>query len=430
MTLYAGIDLGTSGCRAVIIDGRGIVRAYAATPLTPPKRIGAQVEQHPELWWDALEQAFTNALHQIPAQQVASIAVDGTSATLLATDAHGQPLGAALMYDDSRARTEADRIAARASRDSAAHGATSSLAKLLYLHKAIPAAAHALHQADWIAGRLCGQFGITDENNALKLGYDPITRTWPKWLAELEVPTILLPRVIAPSFPIGTIASRWARHWKLSADTMVVAGTTDSIAGFLATGAREAGEAVTSLGTTLVLKVLCDKPVFEPRYGVYSHRLENRWLAGGASNTGGSALLKFFTIERLRQLSDQLDPEHPTGLSYYPLPRPGERFPLNDPDRLPMVHPRPDNDAVFLQGLLEGIAQVEAEGYRLLARLGAPYPKSVRSVGGGAMNHAWTRIRANTLGVPMITPRQSDAAYGSAQLARLGYLRAHRQNPR
>lgn len=424
MTLHAGIDFGTSGCRLVVIDTDGAVRGYSAAQLPPSTRVGWRVEQHPELWWEALDQVLTGLDRQVPAQQIASIAVDGTSATLLLTDLHGQPLGPALMYDDSRSRIQAERVALLAPRRSAVHGASSSLAKLLFLRQTIPTAARALHQADWITGRLCGKFGISDENNALKLGYDAEARAWPNWLEPLNLPDALLPKVLPPGTPIGTIAPPWAARWKLSADTLLVAGTTDSVAGFLATGACTTGEAVTSLGSTLVLKVLCDQPIFAPDYGVYSHRLENRWLAGGASNTGGGTLLKFFSIERLQQLSAQLDPERPTGLKYYPLPRPGERFPINDPYWIPIVQPRPKDDVVFLQGLLEGIAHVEAEGYRLLAKLGAPYPLSVKSVGGGAANQAWARIRARALGVPVSSPRHSDAAYGSAQLARWGYRQA------
>jgi sugar (pentulose or hexulose) kinase len=67
---------------------------------------------------------------------------------------------------------------------------------------------------------------------------------------------------------------------------------------------------------------------------------------------------------------------------------------------------------------LEGIARIEQRGYQLLHQLGAPYPTSVRSVGGGAVNQAWTQIRAGLLGVPMLTPAQTQAAYGAALLAR------------
>jgi sugar (pentulose or hexulose) kinase len=75
---------------------------------------------------------------------------------------------------------------------------------------------------------------------------------------------------------------------------------------------------------------------------------------------------------------------------------------------------------VFFQALLEGMARIEQRGYALLADLGVPYPVSIRSVGGGALNDAWARIRAQLLGVPRIDPDQHDAAYGAALLAYRG----------
>jgi sugar (pentulose or hexulose) kinase len=151
---------------------------------------------------------------------------------------------------------------------------------------------------------------------------------------------------------------------------------------------------------------------------VYSHRLGDRWLAGGASNTGGAALLAHFAPKALAALSARLDPDRPTGLHYYPLAAPGERFPRNDPTLAPRATPRPADDARFLQALLEGIAAVELAGYRLLARLGAPYPTRVWSTGGGAGNLPWTRIRARLLQVPVLRARHTEAAYGAALLAR------------
>ena len=148
----------------------------------------------------------------------------------------------------------------------------------------------------------------------------------------------------------------------------ICAGTTDGVASFIATRAAAPGDAVTSLGTTLVLKLLSDKPIFAPGQGVYSHRLGDRWLAGGASNTGGAALLAHFSAERMAALTPQLDPARPTGLDYYPLPKPGERFPISDPQLPPRVTPRPADDVQFFQGLLEGIAAVEALAYQALRR--------------------------------------------------------------
>ena len=367
----------------------------------------------------ALLDAFSTT---IPAGEVRAIAVDGTSASLLLADAAGRPLGPALMYNDSRAQAEAERIRALAPARSGAHGPCSSLAKLLHLlaQSQGSQARHALHQADWIGGCLSGRWGLSDENNALKLGYDVERRRWPDWLAALGLPPGLLPEVVPPGTPIGPLRAELADRWGFPSDTRIGAGTTDSTAGFLATGAHAPGTAVTSLGSTLVLKVLSRQPVFAPGYGIYSHRLDDLWLAGGASNSGGAVLLQYFSRAQLAELTPRLRPEQPTGLDYYPLSAPGERFPVQDPSLPPRIEPVPEDPVQLLQGLLEGMADIEARGYRLLAELGAPYPTEVRSVGGGAMNEAWTRIRAKRLGVPVLRAEHQEAAYGAALLARGG----------
>jgi sugar (pentulose or hexulose) kinase len=417
--LFLGIDFGTSGCRAAAVDERGELRAEVAVELPPPRREPAGgSEQDPELWWSALVDLLGRLASAIDPAGVRALAVDGTSATLLLTDAAGRPLTPALMYDDARSRTEAARIAAVAPPGCAAHGPTSALAKLLHLQGRAPHARHALHQADWIAGRLCGRYGVSDENNCLKLGYDAVQRGWPGWLEHLAVRGELLPEVVVPGTVLGLLQDAGVRKLGYAADLRIAAGTTDSVAAFLATGANEIGAAVTSLGSTLVLKVLSDRPVFAPQYGIYSHRMGERWLAGGASNSGGGVLLHHFTRAQLEAMTPRLTPSRATGLDYYPLVAPGERFPHNDPAWPPRLTPRPGDDVEFFQGMLEGIARIEAQGYRLLAALGAHYPTTVTTVGGGARNAAWSTIRQAMLGVPLRPARSEHACYGAALLAR------------
>eukprot|EP00884_Botryococcus_braunii_P014141 jgi/Botrbrau1/22728/Bobra.0132s0066.1 len=147
------------------------------------------------------------------------------------------------------------------------------------------------------------------------------------------------------------------------------------------------------------------------------------WLVGGASNTGGAVLRQHFTDARLAELSAQIaergNVTAPTGLDYYPLPAVGERFPVNDPHLAPRMERRPgDDDALYLHGLLEGIAEVEARAYRLLVQLGASSIDKVYTAGGGAKNEVWTQIRAAKLGVAVEPSPQTEAAYGAAVLAR------------
>ncbi|MCC6207708.1 MAG: FGGY-family carbohydrate kinase [Gammaproteobacteria bacterium] len=419
--LFLGIDFGTSGCRAAALDAEGTPWGEAAVDLPPPRRGNGASEQDPALWWNALLEVLRLIAGRIEPGAVRAIAVDGTSATLLLTDATGRPLGPALMYDDARSHAEAARIAAIAPADCAAHGPTSALAKLLHLQNQ-STARHAMHQADWIAGRLCGAYGVSDENNSLKLGYDAVKRRWPDWLDRLGARRELLPRVVPPGALLGTLRAPEILALGYTDELRIIAGTTDSVAAFLATGATETGAAVTSLGSTLVLKVLAERPVFAPEFGIYSHRLGERWLAGGASNSGGKVLLHYFSRAELDAMTPKLDPRHSTGLNYYPLTAPGERFPHNDPAWPPRLTPRPADDVAFFQGMLEGIARIEAHGYRLLSDLGAPYPTAVLTVGGGARNAAWTAMRQELLGVPLRAACSEQACHGAARLARDAFI--------
>jgi D-ribulokinase len=235
-------------------------------------------------------------------------------------------------------------------------------------------------------------------------------------VAELGMDAKMLPEVVPAGTPIAQVGPR-SKAFGLPSSALLVSGTTDGCASFLATGASEIGDGVTALGSTLVLKLLSDREIKAPAYGVYSHRIAGMWLAGGASNTGGVVIRAHFPDERLAELTARIDPDRPTGLGYYPLLRPGERFPVNDPDLAPRIDPRPADDAVFFQALLEGIATIEELGYARLSELGAPVLKSVRTVGGGAANPVWTRIRQRRLGVPFLEAASTEAAAGTARLA-------------
>lgn len=417
--LFLGIDLGTSGCRGMVIDDRGQVLAEAYSDLPPPQRDEARVEQDPELWWQAMETVFKRLGQQVELHDIQSLAIDGTSGTLLVTDAAGNPLTTGLMYNDARAVEQSMHIDTVVPAQTAARGASSALAKLLWLqdHGLPINAAHALHQADWLANRLCGSFGLSDVNNCLKLGYDAQAQAWPSWMDELGVERHLLPRVLKPGEELGRVNEEMAIHFGLAPDTRVVAGTTDSTAAILASGATQPGEAVTSLGSTLVPKVICDKPIFDIAHGVYSQPFGRYWLVGGGSNSGGNVLLQYFSREELEAMVPQLQPAEPTGLDYYPLPSPGERFPVNDPELKPRLIPRPKDDVRFFQAMLEGMTRIERQAYDLLRDLGAPYPEKVYSLGGGAANPAWTQMRSETLGVQVLRSERDQAAYGTARLA-------------
>ena len=420
MNLYLGIDFGTSGVRAVVIDGGANIRAQARHPLE--MSVAVEEPNKANHW----QKALFSLLKQIPEDlrgEIKSIGINGTSGTVLLCDRNGNPVDEPLMYNDDRAGSVLETLKQFVPAKHTVLSATSSLAKLLWMFQlpSFSQAKYFLHQADWLGFLLHGQLGISDYHNALKLGYDVEAFEYPDWLQSLQIP-IQLPQICAPGTPISQIRPELAFEYGLSPNCLICAGTTDSIAAFLASGASSPGEAVTSLGSTLVVKLLSRTRIEDARYGIYSHRLGDLWLTGGASNTGGAVLKEFFSMAELESLSREIDPTKKSSLDYYPLLKTGERFPINDPNLAAKLEPRPSDPVEFLHGLLESVSRIEARGYELLQILGADKLTRVYTAGSGAYNDTWKAIRERYLGVPVMRSSNTEAAYGTALLAMAGSM--------
>lgn len=412
--MYLGIDFGTSGARACVIAPGGEIEDMARVDY------GAPTESEAAATW---REALFSLIAAIPAgmrRRLRALAVDGTSATVLACDEALNATFPPVPYHDTRATEEAASIRRAAGWAHPAASPSSGLAKMLWLkkHLGLARARLYLNQADWLSALLSGE-PVSDYHNALKMGLDVEAGRWPEWV-EYLADVDYLPIPVKPGTALGLVQRPRARELGVSPDCLVRAGTTDSIAAFLAAGANGPGDAVTSLGSTLVLKLLSERRVDDADSGVYSHWFGTLWLAGGASNAGGAVLRRHFSDTELATLSAQIDPERDSGLDYYPLPAPGERFPVNDPTLPPRIEPRPAQRAQFLHGLLEGLARIEARGYARLRELGATPPRRVLSAGGGAANVTYLRLRARLLALPVMPAREQEACYGTALLARDG----------
>lgn len=421
MTLALGIDIGTSGVRTAVIDTDGTVVSTARAAHLPQDPNAIQAEY----WWESVlscVRAQTTALADLGlnGREISHIAVDGTSGTMVLVDSEANPVGRALMYNSKGFDAEAKRIAQIAPASHITQGSNSALGRAMRLvTEAEGQAKHLLHQADFILARLIGSAGFSDFNNALKTGFDPETERWPDWIGEV-IDASILPKPRPVGARLSTVHPDIARVLDLSPNAVVCAGTTDSIAAFAAAAPMDAGTAVTSLGTTLAIKLLSTTRIDAPDIGLYSHKVGNHWLAGGASNTGGGVLLDHFTPDQIASLTELMDPETPTGLSYYPLSQPGERFPVNDPTLAPRLTPRPQEDHVFLQGLFESIARIEAECYAKIKEFGGPSPTRVLTAGGGAQNKVWSAMRSKALGLKIEIADHAEASVGVARLAQQG----------
>ena len=303
--LSLGIDLGTSGIRSAVVDAAGTVMSMARAEYGPqdPDNIDAR------LWWDGAAHCITNQIRAmrdigLDPKQIAHIGVDGTSGSMVLVDADLTPVTRGLMYNSSGFTAEAEVIARHAPDPHITRGTGSALARMMCLQAADTdgRAVHMLHQADFVTAKLLGpemvkQGGWSDENNALKTGYDPETKRWPAWAAAAGVRIELLPTVKPAGHLIAPIAADVATYFGLSKTAQIHAGTTDSIAAFLACAPLRLGAAVTSLGTTMAIKLLSPTRIDAPEIGLYSHKLGDYWLVGGASNTGGGVLKHFFSVE-------------------------------------------------------------------------------------------------------------------------------------
>jgi D-ribulokinase len=405
--VYVGLDVGTGSTRALAVAAGGAVLGRAEAPLRG-RRDGDRHEQDPRSWWEAVAAACRGALRDLDPARVRAVATCATSGTILLVDRDGEPLTPALMYDDGRAREQAQRLEL----------ATSwALPKLHWLLEHDPAAgrpgARLAHQPDVVTRKLVGHAVASDASHALKTGYDPERRRF----APLERED-LLPDVVAPGTQLGAVCAQAAAQTGLAAGVPVIAGMTDGCAAQIAAGALRPGDVNSVLGTTLVLKGCSPQRIDDRARGVYSHRAPGGgWLPGGASSSGAGVLPATFPGRDLDELGRRAARHERTRVLAYPLVSPGERFPFAAPGAEAFMLGTPAGEGEHAAALLQGLALVERLCVEQLAALGAPVGGELSLTGGATRNRAWCQLRADALGRPVRLPAQSESAFGMAILA-------------
>ncbi|MBE2999957.1 carbohydrate kinase [Nocardiopsis sp. HNM0947] len=428
--LWLGIDLGTQGVRAQLVDGDGTVHGSGNAPLLRGRRDGPRHEQDPREWWEATGAAVRSALADHAGHPLGAVCVDGTSGTLVLQDRGARPVGPGLMYDDARAasvplpaRTEAalDDLAARLGHPVPP---TWALHKLLLLaaEDRLGPDARPAHQGDHITGRLVGRPVPTDPTQALKSGHDP-EHGWPTALLDrLGLDPAHLPEVVPTGTPVGTVGAEAARHTGIPAGTPVRAGTTDGVAAQIASAALAPGRWAATLGTTLVLKGSTPHRIHDPAGAVYSHRNpDGGWLPGGAANAGTRVWAHDLPGHHPADLTERVRGLPVPGGATYPLTGTGERFPFVAPDAAGFdtgPGSGTTDPAERFHRLAHGLAHVERLALERLQHLGAPAHGPVTATGGAADNTWLTQLRADVLRRPVLVPAHTGSAFGSAVLAR------------
>lgn len=440
MPYVMGIDVGTGGARVIVAgaDGRVVAQARQgfARASTPSK--SGTIEQDPEEWWRATVDCVAGALRELRANEgakpeaIEALACASTSGTVLFLDGADRPLGNAIMYNDVRATGEAEEINACATDHCECFGYRFSpsfaLPKILWIKRRRRQrwvrTYCILHATDYIVGKICGDFGISDTSSALKTGCDLEACTWPDFIEdELGIPLSLLPRLVLPGTPIGQVSDECAAATGLSTKTKVHAGATDGTAALFASGAVEVGDFSSTLGSTLVVKGVSDDLVRDPEGRVYCHRHPaGHWLPGGASSTGGECLPANFSEDEIAELDAEALKHSPTALLNYPLQRKGERLPFADPDASGFLVGKPASRAELFVSCLEGVACVERMCFEVLESLGAKVGNRIFAAGGGVNSPAWLQIRADVLNKELLVPTVEETAFGACLLAASGSI--------
>jgi xylulokinase len=440
---FLGIDVSTTGAKALLIDDEGKVVATASTPLTlqTPKPLWS--EQDPHEWWTGTKASIRKALAEAGATgaDVAAIGLTGQMHGLVLLDAQRNVLRPAILWNDQRTGAECAEIEERVGRSAlirevgnvALTGFTAP--KILWVRNHEPAvyakARLVLLPKDYVRLRLTGEAAMDKADGAGTILFDLKSRGWSKSVLEkLDIPAEWLPPTFEGPEPTGRVTDGAATETGLAAGTPVVAGGGDQAAGAVGAGAVRPGVVSLTLGTSGVVFATTDAPLVEPegRLHAFCHAVPGRWhFMGVTLSAAGSLQWYHDTLTPQESFADVVGeaeraPAGSDGLVFLPYLS-GERTPYPDPHArgsfvgLTLRHAR----AHLTRSVLEGVAFSMKDCFGLLQDAGLGSVKEVRIAGGGAKGALWRRIVASALGLPMVTVNSTEgAAYGAALLAGVG----------
>jgi xylulokinase len=420
VTLLVGLDVGTTGVKAIAVepDGKVVAHAERSYPLLTPRPGWA--EQDPEEWWRASEAALAD----VSVGKVVGVGLSGQMHGLVALDAEERVLRPAILWNDQRTGAECAEIEERVGLDRlisltgnrALTGFTAP--KLLWLRRHEPEVyeriAHVLLPKDAVRLRLTGERATDVADASGTLLFDVAHRSWSGDVLEaLELPAAWLPRVLESPEVSG----------RTGQGVPVAAGAGDQAAAALGVGVDRPGRASVVLGTSGV--VFAALPAFaadpQARVHAFCHAVPDTWEAMGVmlSAAGSLQWLADALHAEPRTLAAEAERWLPgvEGLLFAPYLQ-GERTPHADPDvrggfvGLSLRHDR----GALARAVLEGVAYGMRDSLELLRELGVE-PVAGRVSGGGARSRHWLEIVASVLNLPLeLTAVEEGSAFGAALL--------------
>ena len=438
-----GIDVSTTGAKALLIDEQGVVVSSATTPLTlfTPRPLWS--EQDPREWWSGTVQSIRRVLEQAGTSGdcVAAVGLTGQMHGLVLLDKDSEVLRPAILWNDQRTGPQCDEIRGRLgvkrliqiTGNDALTGFTAP--KVLWVQQNEPEiyaqAAHLLLPKDYVRFRLTGGYALDKADGSGTILFDLAKRDWsPEVLSALDIPAGWLPPTYEGPQVTGQISQAAAEVTGLSAGTPVVAGGGDQSAQAVGVGAVEPGIFALTLGTSGVVFATTEDALVEPqgRLHAFCHALPGRWhLMGVMLSAAGSlqwyrdTLAPGMDFDSLVEEARNITPGS-EGLVFLPYLT-GERTPHPDPLArgawvgLTVRHERAHLTRAVLEGVAFGIKDI----FTLIQQAGLGAIRQVRISGGGARSALWQQIIADVLGFELVTVNTTEgAAYGAALLAAVG----------
>lgn len=441
--LLLGLDISTTGAKALLVDERGEVVGSATTPLTLSTPRPLWSEQNPEEWWAGMGRSIRQVLSDagVTGKDVAAIGLTGQMHGLVLLDGQGRVLRPAILWNDQRTGKQCDDIRSRLGKsrliqitgNDALTGFTAP--KILWVQQNEPEvyarARHILLPKDYIRYQLTGDFAVDRAGGAGTLLFDLRQRTWSdEVLAALEISPELLPPTYEGPEITGTVTQAAAEETGLAAGTPVVGGGGDQAAQAVGVGAVQPGIIALTLGTSGVVFAPTEAPLIEPegRLHAFCHAAPGRWhfmgvmlSAAGSLQWYRDTLAPGTDFDALVEEAAEISPGS-EGLLFLPYLT-GERTPHPDPLArgawvgLTVRHQR----AHLTRAVLEGVAYGIKDSFSLIQQSGLGSIEQVRISGGGARSPLWRQIIADVLGVELVTVNTTEgAAFGAALLASVG----------
>ncbi len=433
-----GLDVGTSGLKAVATtpDGNVITEASAGYPLDTPRP--GWTEQHPEAWWRAAAEALATLVAEVGADRIAALGVSGQMHGMVPLDDGDRPIRPALLWNDQRTGVQVRAIEAAVSRTELVRRTGNpavtgfQLPKVLWLRDEEPEAfarvRTILFPKDWIALRLTGARG-TEPTDATGSGaWSLADRDWDRdLLGRLDLDPALFPVAAASDAIVGEVTRAAADATGLRPGTPVVAGAGDNAAAATALGLGRAAPGIgsISLGTSGVLFAPVAEPVPDPlgRVHLFAHA-DGTWTLLGVTLAAAGSLA--WWARRAGVADEGIGaavaralgrPVGAGGVTFLPYLA-GERSPFLDPDLRGGFHglSLATTDEDLTRAVLEGVVFSLRDVWRVMEPLGTP--ERLLATGGGARGDGWLKLAADALQVPIGVPRAiPGAAHGAAALA-------------